>query len=616
QNRYDKIMELGKKYISGYPDGEFISRAYFYLGKAFTAKSDYPSAIENYEKGLAKSSDLYISDLIRQAISLVYLEKGDKEKAADFLEEITDPELKLFSVAIFHFSEKQYLDALKSFDDFLAEFPDSQYAYRVYINKAETYYEMGRINDALSLYQYVIKKYVNANDPDTNILDKAHYGLAWCYLKNGEYRRAIEEFRLTLRYTNNPVVKVSSQVQIADTYQQEKKYDLALSMYSDILSDSPGNIYSDYIQFQIAMIFLKQERLPDASLALRALESNYPNSALIPEVKYYLAIGYFSIEDYKNAEKLLETFILKYSGHYLNKKAEYLYAKCLFNLGEYKKALEKFQYIIDNYANDEITELIQIDIGNTYLNMSDMKSAGDVWRDFLVKFPSSKYADSVKLYLGGMHEINNEYDLALNYYRQVMDNENSLLADEAYFDIGHLYFMKNEHEKAKQCFNALALKNNEFAVKAKLYLVKLHSLENDNKQALKLCDEILASDSSLGAAHLEKALILKDTGKLNKAIDAFNLAVSNGVSSAKVHFLFAGTLDKAKKYHEAIDQYFKVIYEFQDSEYFIKAYFQIAKIYERQGNVPAAREIYEKIVALNVPESKIAKVRLEELNKQ
>jgi len=48
----------------------------------------------------------------------------------------------------------------------------------------------------------------------------------------------------------------------------------------------------------------------------------------------------------------------------------------------------------------------------------------------------------------------------------------------------------------------------------------------------------------------------------------------------------------------------------------VNAYFHLAHIYEKDKNIAAAKKIYEKIISLGIEESKIAKIRLNELEKR
>ena len=50
--------------------------------------------------------------------------------------------------------------------------------------------------------------------------DKLHYGLAWAYLKEGEFKSAIEEFRKIASQSQDKIVKIAALCQVGDAFQE------------------------------------------------------------------------------------------------------------------------------------------------------------------------------------------------------------------------------------------------------------------------------------------------------------------------------------------------------------------------------------------------------------
>jgi len=208
-----------------------------------------------------------------------------------------------------------------------------------------------------------------------------------------------------------------------------------------------------------------------------------------------------------------------------------------------------------------------------------------------------------------------------------LDNyQDSSIAAEAMFSLGHLAMMKEDYTKAEDYFRKIALSDDPVSLKAKIYLAKIYARKGLTKDALGVYDDLISASPSISkAAMLEKALLLKDTREYEPASKLFKKLIGEGVDSMEVRFSLAFCLEKMEKNKEAIEEYFKVIYLFSsakdssvkesDSDYDVKAYFRIAKIYEKENRIEAAKELYQKIAGFNTEESKIAKVRLEELGK-
>ncbi len=625
QNKnYSRIISVAEKYLKIYPKGRLVPNVCFYLGEAFYDKKDIEQAIRNYKRALETNTDAYLNDLIYQGLVFSFVAKEDYAAAKNQISQIKDEQLHLYSEGVYFYKTGEYTKALEIFDKLLKDFPQNKIITSVYLTKADTLYEMGRLNDSLSTYRYILDNFKGSQYAD--LFDKAHYGLAWCYLKKGEFRKAIEEFKNTLKYTSNPVVMVSSQIQIADAYQEAGNYNQALDIYTEILRNNPNTVYADYIQFQTGMIFLKTKRLEEAFLAFRNLQKNFPSSKLIPQGEYYLAVAYFSSDMYPEAKSLIEDFMKKFPQNELIARAYYLYGKCFFNEKNYTKAIDIFKSMIGKFSDKEINELVYIDIGNAYLNLSDFEQAKKTWEEFLSKFSSSQYAGSVALYLGGLCEQEKKYDEAEKYYKSVLDNyKDSSVAEEATLSLGHLYWIKEDTEKAESYFKKLSLSDSPLSLKSKLYLAKLYVQKGNDKDAIALYDELIDSSSDVSkVAMFDKAFLLKDMKDYKEAGELFSKLLKDGIDSAKLRFAFGMCLEKIDNDKEAIDEYFKSAYLFSsnnaagndkddNSDYASKAYFRIAKIYEKENKPSAALEIYKKIAGTDTEEGKIAKTRVEEL---
>lgn len=217
KKEYPQIISLAKKYISEFPKGELKAKVYFYLGEAYYATDEWNKALKSYRSALRAIPGLELKDLIHQGIGFTYIEKGSKIEAKNNIDKIKNKELRLFSQGVYYFKTQDYIQALETFNIFIRDYPKSKVLIDSCLNKADTLYEMGRLNDSISVYKYVLGNFKVPQHIDS--LNKAHYGLAWCYLKNGKFKEAIAEFKSTLEYTNNPVVELSSRIQIADAYQ-------------------------------------------------------------------------------------------------------------------------------------------------------------------------------------------------------------------------------------------------------------------------------------------------------------------------------------------------------------------------------------------------------------
>ncbi|MBN3041291.1 MAG: tetratricopeptide repeat protein, partial [Candidatus Omnitrophica bacterium] len=623
KQKFDKVSDLAQDYLKKYPEGLIKAKVFYYLAENSYAQGNFAQAITMHAQALAEHPETELQDLIFQGLGFCYIATNNKLEAKMNIDKIRDKELRLYSQGVYYFKTKSYIEALETFDIFLKTYSESRFRASALLNKADLLYEMGRINDAIYVYNDIL---IYFREPQyAEIINKAHYGLAWCYLKSGKFTDAIDGFKSTLEDTDSLVVKISSQIQIADTYQETGKYDQALDMYNDVLKNNPNTIYADYVQFQIGVTFLKKKDLENALLALRNLKKNFPNSKLVPQAQYYLAASYFSQEEYAEAKNLLEDFLEKYPKHELTVKSLYLYGKCFYNEGDYVKSLENFNKIQKDFPESEVKEFVYIDIGNVYFNQEDYEQAKKTWKSFLELYPDSEYRPSVMLYLGGLHEKEAEYIEAEKYYLRVADHySKETWGKEALLSLGHLYWAMGNLDKAEEYFRKLSQGYTPLALKGKLYLAEVLSVKGQYIVAIDIYDQLIKSDSSIAQLALaNKANLLKEMKKYHQAVTVYEQAIEKGVDTPDLVFNYGTCLEKVGRNTDAVEAYLKIVYmfsgskgeqEIEDTQHFkTRSYFRIARIYEKENNFPEAKKIYAKIVESGVKEAKIAEARIKEL---
>ncbi|OQX84664.1 MAG: hypothetical protein B6D55_08620, partial [Candidatus Omnitrophica bacterium 4484_70.2] len=150
--------------------------------------------------------------------------------------------------------------------------------------------------------------------------------------------------------------------------------------------------------------------------------------------------------------------------------------------------------------------------------------------------------------------------------------------------------------------------------KAKLFLARLYSQEDKNEAALKIYDEVIKENNTFSSfALLEKAYLFKELREYKKAIKLFEEAEEKGIKNPLLYFSLGFCWEKLKDKKNALANYFKIIYLFDDPKSQAKAYFRIAKIYEEENRFQEAARIYKKIISLGIKESKIAQERLKRI---
>ncbi len=447
RKKYSDIKLLVSYYLENNPGGGLLDRAYFYRGECFYHELEYAKAVLEYKKALNLTNDERFRDSIYQGMGLSYLSKGDYDEARSSFDNIKGEEGRLLSRGIYYFKTEDYSKALRAIDMFLEKFPKSRKAPLVYLYKAESLYHTGRVNDALCAYRRVVDNFDQYSY--SSIINNAYYGIAWCYLKRGDYKKAIRIFANTARNTDDPTVWISSKIQIADVYREANYLDEALVLYEEILKKYPHNIYYDYIQFHVAMIFLNRGIWDEAVSILLKLREDFPRSGLIPEISYYINTIYLGKKDFSRAEEGLFEFILKYPEHSLSDQAKYLYAKTLLNQRKYRQVFLFYNKEIPGIKEAQIKQLMFLDKIKACFDSDEYSKAEDAAKIFIKDFPDSAKLPAVYLLLAKIYENRNIFLKAEHFYnliiREYPDNE---VFSDAVISLGYLFKEVKDFERA------------------------------------------------------------------------------------------------------------------------------------------------------------------------
>lgn len=614
ERNFPEIISSAPDYLSKQTETTLKDTIYFYLADSYREKKQFKNALKYYDLALSENPGPQLSDLIYQGLSLAYLGEKNTDLAKKAIDKIIDSQLRLFTEGLYCYKDNQFVLALDLLAQYIQTYPLGKYSARAYLIQADILYEMGRINDAASFYQKILEKFTALEQPE--IINLATYGLAWCYLKMGDFKKAILEFRNALKHSDDPIVKISSKIQIADAYLESEKFQEALDIYNRLLQEHPHSFYGDYIQFQIAMIFTKEEIVDKAILALNNLLQNFPRSRLIPEANYYKAINYFSVQQYRQAQAILESLLADYPGSRIETKAKYLQAKTLFNQQQYQQAIKILKAIIASGRETAIVQLAYIDAGLAYLNLGESGQTKHVYREFLTKYPDSEYSSLIALNIGKINEKEGNYREAEKHYLKSIELAKSIREKQnGWLALGHLFWSQNDLAQAAGYFQKASQGQTTLSLKSKLHLARIHQEKGNPEIALQIYEDLADSETNIAdAALINKAFLLMDLEDYGQAIAIFSQAASRGITSPEIEFSLAICFEQSGLYQKALDTYFSLIYTYPDQiNYQTRAYFRIADIYQKQNDLNQAKNAYKKIISLKIPESKIAAERLKKI---
>jgi len=629
--RYKESEENLNIYINKFPKSEKIDQAYFYLGELNYYQEEFDKAIENYLKSIEVSKDTKMITLAKTGLGWSHLKlKKHKQAESIFQEALKLAKDNDFGVDFILLGEatlQSELDnskqALDIYQQIITSLPESEVLLDAYFGKANLLYVLGRESAAIPVYEKILEKskdYIGKED----LIDKAHFGLAWTYLKLGRLNDAIKELEVAVEKTNNKTTKISALCQIGDAYHHAGQLEKALDIYDKVLKDYPDSFYSDYVQYQEGVILLKLERIDAATIAFQSLKTNFSDSRYIHDSQYYLGLAYFKKGDFISAKTQLEDLIenQRTKSEY-QPEAIFLFGMTLSNLEEYRDAIHTYQIIRRRFKGDkELIAKSEYEIANCLYLMGKVPDALKKFKIIVYKFPKSEVTLGALKWLGDYYLKINKFDIARKYFQRIIDDfPEKEISYEAYYQIGESYYEEERFDEALEQFKTVKENSKgKLAGLASLEMANILSQKEDKDLAIKEYKDILIRYPSLAKqAYAKLAQFYNSLGNHDEAIGELLKALEapedeSDIRDPQIQFNLAEIFEEKGDFDKAIETYFKVTYLFPKDKLSIKSYLRVARIFENRESWDKAKKIYEKILAEELEESKFAQERLDWIN--
>lgn len=628
-HHYEKAISYYQKFVLTYPQSTRHAESYFYTGECYYYLEDFINAVAYYAKAADITYDNKLTLMAKVSMGWSYLKLEKYDLAQKYFDEALEfsKEKNILSDEIFlgqaslYMETQEFLKALETYDQLIANFPNSKRVIEAYLGKANCHYQLNNFTEAISAYQKTIDQF-QSDASNQEIIDKASFGLAWAQLKSGQINQSIETFEAIKDKAESKTIKISALVQIADAYQDIEQFDKALEVYDKILRDYPDNAYADYIQFRQGVILLKLNKTEAATLSFQSLQANFQKSKYLNDARYYLALTYFKKEDWKTAKEKIQDFISKQDDkkEYMA-EAHYILGLSNFNLKDYPEALQTFQKIIKNFPEQfNMVRNSELNIAKCLYNTKKIDEALQNFKSIINKYPESEAAQESLLWIGDHYMRTLDVDTAIAYYQEFIQKfPNAEKIYVANFALGRAYQEKGLYEQAINTYKQVASPDDtELNTNAQLAIADIFSKELNPQLALQTYENILITSPEFKRdAYLKIAGVYNKSKEYEKCIVAYKKALQadgglSKIKDAELQFYIADSYELLNQSKQAVEEYLKIPYLYaQDVSWVVKAYLRVARIFEDEEKWEEAQTIYNKVVALNTDEVKFAQERLQ-----
>lgn len=405
-------------------------------------------------------------------------------------------------------------------------------------------------------------------------------------LSAGEYQKIIAGYRRLVQKCPLEPLSAQSQFIIAQIYILQNQYPEAQEELVKITQNFSKNAeIASQAQFMIGNLYERQGNWEKAALEYEKVSGLFPLSRMGLKMPLYVA-GYYQRnknEDeadkaYDDAIKYYKKFINEYSGTSFSAVLKDYLALAYVSQGSWDKAVDIWQALVDEYPQSPIGETRLFAIGETYSRqIKDLQKAIDTYEDFVKKNPDSK------------------------------------IIRHAEFQIGRLYFIKEDFPKAIQLFKEIIEKypkESEVRIDAKLAIAACYEKQGNWDGVLQVYDEVKADYPHTPAALSIPLFIaqhyLKEN-RLSEAESAFKEAISGyekiikenpyAAQAAEAQDFVSLAYLSQQKWAQAISSLQALVDTYPKNPRASKSLFTMAVIYQKQLQEPKkAIGIFEKFI--------------------
>ncbi len=601
----------------------------FYLAEAEYYLNNFQEAADNYSKVGLSLVEPKLQALSRLGLAWANLKLKNYPQAEDNFNRINPDSLDKRSRDVLYLGRAElysqlskFQEAKNAYDDLIISSSDPLVLIQGYLGKADSLYNLADYKESIAAYKEAAER-SEAVTVANEMIDKLHYGLAWAYLKDGQFKEAITEFQKIVKHSEDKIFKVSALCQIGDTYQDSGDYRKSQEAYETILRDYQDSLYSDYVQYQLGLVMLKLSNYDGAILSLSNFKRNFPSSKLIDDASYALGLVYFQKQDYNSSKEIFQKFPEEFPDSSLKSQAMYLLGTSLYNIGDFTGAIEVYKNIIRLFSQDiELVQKAEYEIADCYYRMGNEKEAMTRFNMLRVKYPDSSLTTEIMWWLGEYYYRQNDFNLALRYFSSlIQDFPNSAIIPDAYYALGSIHTEEGKFSEAIGNFNkVIELSKSDLAGQAAVAIADIYVKQEKFDAAIETYQDKVKEYPNLSHLIFPKiGEIFYKLAKYDEALEFYqkSLDVVPLREMADIHFKIAEIYQAQGKSGPATEEYLKITYLYPDNkELNVKALLRVAQIYEDEENFKEAENIYKKIVSLEVPESKFARERVEVLQSQ
>ncbi|MFV9482852.1 tetratricopeptide repeat protein [Christiangramia sp. ASW11-125] len=486
-NSYESPSQVLINYLNAYPASEHKSEMESLLIDSFITSKNYEEAMRLLENNRNFS------------------DKQAYQKVAYFYG------LELFE-------EAEYYEAIKNFDKALKEPRNQDITAKATYWKAESEYNINRMDDAILGYREFKGMSAARNTPEYEDLD---YNIGYAYFKKNDYTQAVNYFKsFASSASAEGAKKNDALLRLGDTYYVTSQYWPAMEAYQKAIDNGVSN--ADYAAFQKSISYGFVNRNDTKLEELNGFINRYPRSPYRDDAMYELGNTYVAANNTDQAIQSYNRLIRDVPESALVPKAMLRQGLIYYNNNDGNKALERLRKVVAEFPNTPEAKQAVSTARNVYVDLGRTDEYADWVRNIDFVEVSDSDLDNATYEAAENQYLNNNTAKAMaNFEKYVQNFPNGIHSINANFYLAQLYYRDGKVDRSIANYRYVTSKpKNEFSEQALTRLSEIYLEKKDYAQALPLLEKLeTQADSNENVVFAQQNLMKSyyETGNFAKA---------------------------------------------------------------------------------------------------
>ena len=606
-------------FISLYPESPLCVSALFRIGSSYFPKKDYVEARANFQAVLDRYPKDFFAPLAQLFVAESHLIAGQTREALfAFTKVITQhPDavkiapLSFFKLAWCQYQVGDYMQAIQTGNNFMAQYPNHVLAKNVYLIVGNAQSQLKRYVEATATFQRIIDL-----APSSDVAEQALFSILKGQYDQKAFNSILTSYQFIFRHLppSKSKWRSMSYLYAAEAYLALNQADEAKVIYEMILKvypDDPAAFYaqdglawshsykgedaealearqklkdmlavagtsftfSGLNELGIADSMFNQKNYEDSYQLYAKFAADNPSSPQAPAALYRAARSSYHQRYYTQAIDLWKKMVEKYPDSPDTPQARAQIADTLFRAQKYGEAISTYRAILEAAPKGPAAPLAHLRIAQAAFNVKDDAGAVKEIQELVAAFPAAPEANDGLDILEGVFDRSRGHDYRTSLRAIVTSQPGTPIGGEAQFRL------------ARRAFEA-----KDFASSAAEF--QKFSVDFTNHP------EVAKAQFLLGESYF-------NMGRHQDAISAYERILNNFEKSDDTSlaiFHLAGAYYALEKFDEATRFYARLLDEYPGSEYGGPAQFNLALAYKKLGKLDMAQYAYQKYVASAKPE--------------